>query len=67
MVDERLKNEILKAQKSEITEHMIYRRLSSLMKDDARKGVLKMIAEEELGHYNSLKDITQQEVLPHRG
>jgi len=66
MVEEKLKNEILKAQKSEITEHMIYRGLSSLTKDDARKEVLKMIAGEELEHYESLKEITQEEVLPQR-
>ena len=54
------------AQKNEITEHHVYLRLAKAVKDRHNSGILKMIAEEELSHYNFWKKHTGKEVRPNR-
>lgn len=57
---------ILKAQKNEITEHYIYRRLSKSVKDAHNQNILNQIAEDELKHYTFWKKHTGREVKPNR-
>ena len=57
---------ILKAQKNEITEHYIYRRLSKSVKDPHNQNILNQIAEDELKHYTFWKKHTGREVKPSR-
>jgi vacuolar iron transporter family protein len=56
--------QILSSQKSEITEHFIYKRLSEAVKDTDNKSILKHISDEELRHYNIWKKYTGQEIRP---
>lgn len=56
---QKIKNKILKAQRSEITEYFIYRKLSCFVKDEKNRKVLEEIAEEEKRHYEFFKKITE--------
>ena len=53
-----------KAQENEITEHHIYSRLASYIKDEHNSQVLKQIAEDELKHHNALKRFTGTDRKP---
>ena len=55
---------ILVAQKNEITEHHVYRRLAGAVKDPHNKSVLERISNEEFNHYKFWKTHTNREVRP---
>lgn len=57
---------LLKAQKSEITEHHIYSRLGKTIKDSKNSDVLKTIAKDEKRHYEFWKHHTGRDVKPSR-
>lgn len=52
------------AQKSEITEHLIYAKLSQSAKDLHNKKVLRHISDDELRHYNFWKRYTKEDAKP---
>ncbi len=56
----------MEAQKSEITEYYIYHRLAQLLKDKADADILRSIAEDELKHYEIIKEQTMVPVSPAR-
>lgn len=58
--------EILNAQRNEITEHNIYKKLSKIAKSAENKKILKQISKDELKHYNIWKSITKQEIKPNK-
>lgn len=53
-------------QKNEVTEYIIYKRLSKKIKNTDNSKILKEIAEDELKHYNFWKAYTESEVKPNR-
>ena len=57
---------VLIAQGNEITEHVIYDKLSKAIRNPHNKRVLKLIAKEELEHYHFWKGFTNQDVAPSR-
>ncbi len=57
---------ILKAQRDEITEHYIYKRLAGLTKDPHNKKILKRIAYDEMGHYRFWRKLTNRRVRPNK-
>ena len=57
---------LLIAQGNEITEHVVYDKLSKAIRDPHNKRVLKRIAKEELEHYHFWKGFTNQDVPPSR-
>lgn len=59
-------NELLRFQKSEITEHHIYNKLSVVIRDENNRKVLADIAADELRHYNKWKVYTNCDVKPDR-
>lgn len=63
-MEQDLKNRILQAQKNEITEHVIYSKLSDIAKNTKNKNILKRISGEELSHYNFWKRFTSKDVNP---
>jgi VIT1/CCC1 family predicted Fe2+/Mn2+ transporter len=65
-IDEVLRKKILTFQKNEITEHIIYDRLSRSVKDGHNRKVLKDISGDELRHYHTWKKYTNEEVKPSR-
>ncbi len=48
MIEKKIENLILTAQKSEITEHFVYQKLSQSAMDPHYKSVLKEISDDEL-------------------
>lgn len=67
MLDDKMKREVLTAQRNEATERLIYLELSKLLKDKDKAEILTRISEEELKHYNFWKGFTNEDVLPDRG
>jgi len=63
-LDEKIRKSILQFQKNEITEHNIYKKLSTLEKNLHNADVLKSISGDELRHYTIWKKYTGQEVRP---
>ena len=61
---EETKKIILASQRSEVTEHFIYEKMSQSTKDSHNKEILKRIAGEELEHYNFWKEYTNKDVAP---
>jgi VIT1/CCC1 family predicted Fe2+/Mn2+ transporter len=66
-IDPSLKGAVLQAQKNEITEHEIYKRLSLSMPDEKNRDILKQISDDELKHYRFWKRFTNEDVKPDRG
>jgi VIT1/CCC1 family predicted Fe2+/Mn2+ transporter len=66
MPDKKIESKFLIAQKNEITEHIIYDKLSRLVKDEHNKEVMKNMSKEELDHYNFWKTLTHRDVKPSR-
>jgi len=54
------------AQKREITEHLIYQKLARTVKNTHNREILLRISDDELKHYNLLKDYSKQKVKPNR-
>jgi len=61
---EQNKPAILKAQKNEITEYFIYKKLALNIKKNENKKILDEIADDELKHYEFWKSLSQQDVEP---
>ena len=57
---------LLSAQRNEITEHLIYRRLSQWVKDPRNRSILQQISQDELRHYNFWRRYTRRDVPPDR-
>ena len=55
---------VLKIQKGELTEHIIYKKLSEIVKNKEHGDLLKKISREELEHYKVFKSITGEESSP---
>jgi VIT1/CCC1 family predicted Fe2+/Mn2+ transporter len=66
MVEKEIENVILTAQRSEITEHFVYHKLSQSAVDPHNQSVLKQISDDELKHYNFWKQYTHQDAKPNK-
>jgi VIT1/CCC1 family predicted Fe2+/Mn2+ transporter len=64
--EKKLREKILQAQKNEITEYIIYRKLADLLKDRKRAEILEAISRDEKAHYEFWKTLTGQDVAPDR-
>ncbi len=64
MLNQELKLKVLKAQRNEITEHIIYKRLALSTRLKEQKDLLEKISADELRHYDFFKTLTGQEVRP---
>jgi len=62
MVDQVLLRKILRIQKNELTECLIYEKLSGVLKDAQKKEILQRISRDECEHYEFWKSFTNQEV-----
>lgn len=66
MVEKKIENLLLTAQRSEITEHFVYHKLSQLAKDPHNQRVLKRISDDELKHYDFWKKYTRRDAKPNK-
>jgi len=55
---------VLKIQKGELTEHIIYKKLAGIVKNKEHGELLERISREELKHYNVFKSLTGKESSP---
>lgn len=55
---------VLKIQKGELTEHIIYKKLAKIVKNKGHSELLDKISKDELDHYNVFKSLTGKEILP---
>ena len=65
-IDAGTKKKLLEFQRSEITEHFIYEKLSRSVKDRRNSRILKRISGDELRHYNEWKAHTGEDAGPSR-
>jgi VIT1/CCC1 family predicted Fe2+/Mn2+ transporter len=63
-LDKETRDTILTSQKNEITEHIIYSKLSQAVKDKQNKEILKQISDDEKRHYDFWKKYTNKDVKP---
>ena len=61
-----VRNQIIKAQRAEVTEYHIYKRLARKAKSKSNKKILNNIADDELRHYKIWMKYTGREVEPSR-
>ncbi len=61
-----LRQEILRYQRNEITEHFVYKKLSKIVNVGDHAVILDKISREELTHYEAFKSITGSNVRPDR-
>lgn len=61
-----IRQELLKAQKTEITEYNVYKNIAKLMPDEENRRIVKEIGEDEKRHYEIWKGYTGKEVKPNR-
>lgn len=64
MIESRVMEKIIAAQRNEITEHLIYKKLSESVKDKDNRKVLGQISEDELSHYKVWKKLSGKDVKP---
>ncbi len=57
-------DKILRAQRSEITEHFIYKKLSRSIKNPHNRKILTQISQDEKKHYTYLKSSTGKDIKP---
>lgn len=57
---------LLKVQKSELTDHIVYKQLAGFVKQDEHRQILETISGEELKHYQIFKGLTGTESEPNR-
>lgn len=62
----KVRAQIIKAQRAEVTEYHIYKRLSRKIKNESNKKILNDIAEDELRHYKIWMKYSGREVEPSR-
>ncbi|ACK42957.1 MAG: VIT1/CCC1 transporter family protein [Dictyoglomus turgidum] len=63
-MDKKLIMILEKMQKNEITEYFVYKKLSEWERDERNKKIFLEIAEDELKHFNQLKDYTKKDLKP---
>ena len=63
-IDDDTMKSLEKAQKNEITEHHIYLKLSSFIKNEHNSKILQQIARDELRHHDELKKFTGTDKKP---
>jgi VIT1/CCC1 family predicted Fe2+/Mn2+ transporter len=65
-LNETVRQRLMTFQRTEITEHHIYRRLARVIRPAENQQILEQIAQDELRHYQGWKRYTGQEVSPDR-
>ena len=65
-LDNKTREIIVASQRNEITEHIIYEKLSRLIKNPHNKEILQRLSNDELKHYNFWKEYTHEDVEPYK-
>ena len=59
-------DKLLTDQQDEITAHHLYKKIANYVKDEHNAKIIREVSEDELEHYNRLKNITQKELKPQK-
>lgn len=62
MLDQKQREMILRIQRNEITEHVVYKKLAASVKIREQAEILSKISDEELVHYEFFRSLTQERV-----
>ena len=65
-LNKEMNEELIRFQRNEKTESIVYERLASIEKDESNRRVLRLISAEEKAHYATLKKYTGTDVAPDR-
>src|SRR6056297_2655915 len=65
-ISEETNNKLLSDQQDEITAYHLYHKIADFVKDEENKEIVREVAEDELKHYNQLKQITKEELKPEK-
>ncbi len=65
-LSQELRDELLKAQKNEITEYHVYKNIAKTLPDAENRNIVNEIAEDEKRHYEIWKGYTGKEIRPNR-
>ena len=65
-LNQAIRQRLMTFQRTEITEHHIYRQLAKIIRPAENQHILEQIAQDELRHYQGWKRYTGQEVKPDR-
>jgi len=65
-ISDEIKNELLQAQKTEITEYNVYKRIAKTLPDEENRRIVEEIGADEKRHYDIWKGYTGKEVKPNR-
>jgi len=65
-IEGKIREQLLMAQRNEITEYHVYRKLSGLSKKEDNARLLKSIGDCEHAHYQFIRDLTGEDVAPDR-
>jgi len=66
ILTEELKKILLKAQRSEITEHHVYHNIARIIPNEANRKIIEQIGDDEKRHYEIWKGYTGVEVKPNK-
>lgn len=66
-LDKHIIEEFLSFQKNEITESIVYSKLAAIEKDHGNRKIMQQIAQEEMQHYEVLKQYTGKDIAPDKG
>ena len=61
-----IRDELLKAQRTEITEYHVYKNIAKTLKDEENRKIVEQIGMDEKRHYDIWKGYTGEEVKPNR-
>lgn len=61
-----IKKQLLIAQKTEITEHLVYKKIAKRIKDENNRQIVEEIGNDEKRHYDIWKGYTGKDVKPNR-
>ena len=63
-IEDKLRKQILKIQRSEINGHHIYKHIARMLPEGQNREIINKLSREELGHYRVWKRYTQHEISP---
>jgi VIT1/CCC1 family predicted Fe2+/Mn2+ transporter len=65
-ISSEIREQLLKAQKTEITEHLVYAKIAKNIKDENNREIVERIGADEKRHYEIWKGYTGKDVKPNR-
>jgi vacuolar iron transporter family protein len=65
-LSENIRQELLKAQRNEITEYHVYKRIAKTLPDEENRRIVEQIGEDEKRHYEVWKGYTGKQVKPNK-